>query len=253
MGMKAFLFFCLSAAASLNVPGAPGRIILFNGTSSAGKSSLAEVMVQGSNTKYEVVSFDDFNRTYREKLGTGQSNREQYGDMRQALYRHAKAQAEDGRNIIIDTVEFDQGYDKYCEILGCSNVIKAVVYCPLDDILKRVDRRNSAEGTNGRRPVLLAFNQFLQMYKLQSSTNELIVERTHTRRLRTALEEAARRVGNTRQYEALYATYVRAFRIDKDQEIVVVPKGRYDLVLDTRANTKKENVRLLEDYIKSRR
>jgi chloramphenicol 3-O-phosphotransferase len=250
--MKALLVFSLSVVASFNAAAAPGRIILFNGTSSAGKSSLAEVVVQESKTKYEVVSFDDFSRSYREKLGTGQFKREPYGDMRQALYRHAKAQADDGRNIIIDTVEFDQGYDKYCEILDCPKVIKAVVYCPLDDILKRIDRRNSAEGTNGRRPVLLSFQQFLWMYKLQTSTNELVVERTHSSRIRTALNEAGERVGKSRQFEALYAAYVKAFGIDKEQELVFVPKMKYDLVLNTRAQTKKENLRILEDYIKSR-
>src|SRR4029450_11090172 len=103
-GMKALLVFSLSVVASVNVAAAPGRIILFNGTSSAGKSSLAEVVVQESKTKYEVVSFDDFSRSYREKLGTGQFKREPYGDMRQALYRHANAQADDGANMIIDAV-----------------------------------------------------------------------------------------------------------------------------------------------------
>jgi chloramphenicol 3-O-phosphotransferase len=247
MSRATFLALCLCLVAWLEVPAAPGRIILFNGTSSAGKSSLAEVMVQESRTKYEVVSFDDFSRSYREK-----STRDQPGDMRQALYRHAKKQADEGRNIIIDTVEFDHAYDKYCEILDCPKVIKTVVYCPLDDILKRIDRRNSAEGTNGRRPVLLSFHQFLWMYKLQSSTNELVVERTHTRRIRTALNEAGQRVGNFRPYEELYASYVKVYGIDKDQEIVLVAKGKYDLVLNTRAQTKKENVRILEDYIKSR-
>ena len=230
----------------------PGNIVLFNGTSSAGKSSLAEVMVQESKTKYEVVSFDDFRRSYLKEHGLTGLNRKQSTDFLESLYRHAKTQSEAGRNVIIDTVEFDLGYDKYCEILNCPKVIKAIVYCPLDSILKRIDARNSADEPSGRRPVLLSFQQFLQMYRLQSSPAELVVEKTTTSRIRAALVEAGKKAGNSKQYEALYQQYVKAFGIDKDQEVVIVPNGKYDLAINPKAKTKKENVRIVEDYIKSR-
>ena len=253
MKQSAPVLICFSLLAGANLLAAPGQIILFNGTSSAGKSSLAEVVVQDSKTKYEVVSFDDFHRSYRKRHGITSFNREQYEDFRLSLYRHAKAQSDAGRNIIIDTVEFDLAYDKYCEILDCPKVIKAIVYCPLEHILKRIDRRNSADDPAGRRPVLLAFQQFLQMYKPQTSAEELVVEKTNTRRLRTGLVEAGKKAGNPKQYEVLYKEYVKAFEIDSDQEIVIVPKWKYDLVLDTKARSKKENVRILEDYMRGGR
>jgi len=126
MKQSAPVLICFSLLAGVNLLAAPGQIILFNGTSSAGKSSLAEVVVQDSKTKYEVVSFDDFHRSYRKRHGITSFNREQYEDFRLSLYRHAKAQSDAGRNIIIDTVEFDLAYDKYCEILDCPKVIKAM-------------------------------------------------------------------------------------------------------------------------------
>jgi len=247
------VLLCFSLLAGVNLLAEPGKIVLFNGTSSAGKSSLAEVVVRDSKTKFEVVSFDDFHRSYREKHDITQFNWEQYEDFRVSLYRHAKAQSEAGRNIIIDTVEFDLAYDKYCAILDCPKVIKAIVYCPLEHLLKRVERRNSADNPAGRRPVLLAFQQFLQMYKRQTSAKELVVEKTSTHRMRAALVEAGKKAGNPKQYEALYKEYVKAFGIDRDREVVVVPKGKYDLVLNTKARSKKENVRILEDYMRGRR
>ena len=87
------------------------------------------------------------------------------------------------------------------------------------------------------------------MYNLQSSPEELVVEKTTTSRVRTALVEAGKKAGNPKQYEALYKEYVRAFGIDRDGDIVLVAKRKYDLVLDTRANTKRENQRTLDDYI----
>jgi 23S rRNA pseudoU1915 N3-methylase RlmH len=91
------------------------------------------------------------------------------------------------------------------------------------------------------------------MYRMQTSAEELVVEKTNTRRMRAALVEAGKKAGNPKQFEALYQEYVKAFGIDKDREIVVVPKGKYDLVLDTKARSKKENVRILEEYMKGRR
>ena len=210
-------------------------------------------MIRESEQKYEVLSYDDFLRSYRQERGITWLNPEQYRDFLLSLYRHARNRSDAGTNVIIDTVEFDLAYEKYCELLNCSNVIKTIVYCPLEPLLKRIDRRNSAYLFSGRRPVLLAFQQFLQMYRTQTSPEELAVERTSTTSMRTALIEAGKRAGNQNQYQALYKEYVRVFGIDKDQEITVVPKQKYDLVINTKANSKKENVGILKDYMKSRR
>jgi chloramphenicol 3-O-phosphotransferase len=241
--MKTLLVTCLTFLAWLDVLAAPGNIVLFNGTSSAGKSSLAEAMVEESKTKYEVVSFDDFLHSYRGKQQ----------DFLPSLYRHVKEESEAGKNVIIDTVEFDRAYDKYCAILDCPKVVKAIVYCPLQDILKRIERRNNSGVPNSRRPVLLSYQQFLEMYKPQTAPDELVVEKTSTGVMRAALVEAGKKANNPKQYEALYRNYVNVFGIDLDREITIVPHGKYDLVLHTRAKTKKENVRLVEDYLRSRR
>jgi len=236
----------------LNALAGVGNIILLNGTSSAGKSSLSDVMVAESRARYEVVSFDDFYHAYQAKHQLSRLNSEQHQEFLLGLYHHARAQSELGRNVIIDTVEFDRAYDRYCGILNCSNVVKAVVYCPLQDILKRVERRNNSGDPSNRRAVLLCFQQFVEMYKLQSSPGELVVDKTRTGVLRAALEEAGKKANNPRNYESLHQQYIRAFGIDREREITIVPRGEYDLVLNTRAKTKKENVRLVEEYLRNR-
>lgn len=250
--MKILAAVCLSLLAWLNTLAAPGNIVLLNGTSSAGKSSLAEVMVKESKTKYEVISFDEFRRSYEANHRLTRWGFKEYNGVMVSLYRHVKEQSEAGKNVIVDTVEFDRYYDKYCDILNCSNVIKAIVYCPPQDILKRIDRRNNSGIPFNRRPVLLAFQQFLEMYKPQSSPDELVVERTSTTVLRAALAEAGKKANSPAKYQALYKDYVNVFGIDQDQKIIILPKGKYDLVINTRANTKKENLRLPEDYVKNR-
>jgi chloramphenicol 3-O-phosphotransferase len=252
MNAKTLPALSLVFLSGLTLAAEQGRIVLFNGTSSAGKSSLAEVLVAESPRKFEVVSFDDVYHSYRKEHGITRFNPQQYRQFLTALYRRARSRADAGRNVIIDTVEFDLDYDRYCEILNCSNVVKAIVYCPLDQILPRIDRRNSADDPSGRRPVLLAFQQFVQMYQPQSSPDELVVERTTTTRIRNALVEAGQKAASRQQFQTLSNQYVKAFGIDRDRELVLVPKGKYDLVLDTRANTKKENARQLEHSLNRR-
>jgi chloramphenicol 3-O-phosphotransferase len=248
----ALLLIGLSLLTALHVRPASGSIILFNGTSSAGKSSLAKAMLQESKTRYEVISFDDFERSYKPTNGTAGRG---YDNVMLALYRHVKAEADAGKNVIIDTVEFDRNYDRYCEILNCANVIKVIVYCPLEHLLKRIEKRNNDGSPGNHRLVLLAYDQFVQMYKPQSSPQELVVARTNTSVLRDALAEAGLKAGNARQkqYQDLYKNYVRVFGIDQDRELIIVPKGKYDLVVNTKSDSKKKNVQRVEDYMNSQR
>ena len=44
--------------------------------------------------------------------------------------------------------------------------------------------------------------------------------------------------------------WVNAFGIDQDRDIVLVPKGQYDLVVNTKWDSKKKNVGLLESHVK---
>jgi chloramphenicol 3-O-phosphotransferase len=229
----------------------PGLVVLLNGTSSAGKSSLAEAMVQQSKTKYHVVSFDDFYHSGRAKVRTSRLGGS-FDDTMTAFYQYAHQESEVGKNIIIDTVQFDQRYDKYCAILNCETAIKVVVYCPIQHILKRVERRNNSDDRLNRRPVLLCFGQFIQMYKPQSSPDELVVDRTTTTVMRAALAEVGSKVNHSSEFEALYKQYARVFGIEEDKEIVLVTKGKYDLVINTKMDSKKENVRRVENYIKNR-
>jgi len=229
--MKQLLCLCLMLSACLPVPGAPGSIILLNGTSSAGKSSLAAVLVARFTSPCAVVSYDDFHRAYRGPRASFLTE----------FYRHARKVSDAGTNVIIDTVEFDRDADRYCAVLNCSNVVRTVVYCPLPAIHKRVDRRNASDDPYDHRGVLLAFQQFVEMYRPQSAPGELVVEKTTTAALRSALEEAGRKADNPARYEALRREFVRVFDIDRDRELVLVPRGRYDLVLNTRAAKKAEN------------
>src|SRR5688572_24442946 len=119
--MRSLLLLGLGLVAAFHALAAPGIIVLFNGTSSAGKSSLAEAMVQQSKTKYEVISFDDFRASYTKKQQLEGWGFRQYNEVMTALYHHVKTEADAGKNIIIDTVEFDRNYDAYCRILNCTN------------------------------------------------------------------------------------------------------------------------------------
>jgi len=96
--------------------------------------------VPGSNTR---VSFDDFLHSYRLK-------REHPESFLTSLYRHAKEQSEAGKNIVIDTVEFDRDYDNVLRHLGCRTWSSGGLL-PASRIFSTHHRRNiSADPSNHR-------------------------------------------------------------------------------------------------------
>ena len=78
------------------------------------------------------------------------------------------------------------------------------------------------------------------------------MDRTTTTVMRAALAEVGSKVKQSSEFDALYKQYARVFGIEEDKEVVLVTKGKYDLVINTKMNSKKENVRLVENYIKNR-
>src|SRR3990167_4838001 len=111
-----------------------------------------------------------------------------------ALYGKVKNLALAGKNVFVDTVEFDQNYEIYSEILGHNKVVKILVYCPLDVIIEHVEKRNLSSDQQEHRLLNQAFTQFAQIYKLQDSDNEMVVDRISSARIKMALDKAKEEV-----------------------------------------------------------
>ncbi|MCL1858335.1 MAG: chloramphenicol phosphotransferase CPT family protein [Oscillospiraceae bacterium] len=126
-----------------------GKIIILNGTSSAGKSTLARVLQDRVSEAFFVISGDD----YMQMLG-----RSKYVDISNESYIQynlveaytAKALSDRGMNLIMDTVHFtdteeEVGLKEWVELLRDNPVLFVMVTCPLEELRRREKERSDRD------------------------------------------------------------------------------------------------------------
>ena len=242
------LILILSPAVSL----AAGKLILLNGTSSAGKTTLANEIVKTFYDSYEIRSYDDYIREYikTNKIPNGSNLTDsQYNQFTKSMYADLKKTVLSGKNIILDAVEFDLRYNQYCKTLNCEKIYKVIVYCPLDKINERIEKRNKSPDIKEHRPILLAYYQFLDIYKLSRSKNDLIVDKISSDRLKKALTKAKSLAGNKNEAEQLYNRFVKTFRLNELNEIRITTINNYDYSINTDLKPTELSVKELEAFV----
>lgn len=241
-----------------------GTIVLLNGTSSAGKTSIMKALQNIYGDSYSYLNGDEFADTYAvaHSMPDSMPRDEQNKQILSALFAHAKQLAISGKNVFVDVVEFDDYYDHYCSILDCKKLVKILVYCPLDVIVDRVALRNISGQEKEKRPLNLSFGQFAAIYKLQKSADEVVVDRIATSRMRYALEAAAEEVRmlmkeagvKAEEFEANIALFkqplVEQFNFDGNDEIVLTTRHPWDLIVNSGIKSPAEIAHIIVGYLK---
>ncbi len=238
-----------------------GLIVLFNGTSSAGKSAIINELQGIYGPAYGVVALDDFQVAYQKEHPISASEREVmkampieklrllFRKIHEAMYSHVKQLALQGKNVFVDTVDFDDDYDRYCAILGSEKVIKILVYCPLDVIVDRVQKR-ALEGSP--RSLNLVWSQFPAIYKLQESDNDVIVDRIATSRIKAKLPLVREEAKLTPDEAVSESDFVKQFKLDTRDEIVLAPKHQWDLIVNTGIHSPEEVAQEVVSFLEKR-
>ncbi len=159
----------------------PGHIIFLNGTSSAGKTTIARALQDTLETAYMRASLDDFFNLYPEKLLQPKNEEEAQVFMRlipqvvSGFHRSIAAFASTGNNVIVDHVLEEEVWLKECVAAWEDyDVLFVGVKCPLDVAEQR-------EKDRGDRSIGLARYQFERvhrhnLYDLELDTSALTVE-----------------------------------------------------------------------------
>ncbi|MCE5235041.1 MAG: hypothetical protein ABFC62_12365 [Clostridiaceae bacterium] len=137
----------------------PGRIILLNGTSSAGKTSLAKAVQDKAAETFYLVSIDDFINM----AGEHAFERDAWRILREAMRNFCaviNVLYDLDRNILIDVVGVKDGtgiFSELVEALKGKSVLLTHVRCDLNELAAREEAR-------GDRLVGLARSQYDQAY-----------------------------------------------------------------------------------------
>ncbi len=126
-------------------------IIILNGTSSAGKSSLARTFQAQSEHQWVRLSIDDCFRAFPAGANL---NTVPYERLRRVFYQNIALWASEGFDLIVDTVFEEPGcLRKALRLLQPYQVWLVGLHCPLDELERR-------EAVRGNRPLGLARSQF---------------------------------------------------------------------------------------------
>jgi len=223
----------------LNQQPRSGTIVLLNGTSSAGKTSIIKELQKIYGDSCAVVIGDDFLATYliEHPQPISMTQDAYQRQMLRDAFLHVKQLSLHNAHVFVDFAEINAKH--YCTILDCNKVVKILVYCPLDILVDRVAERNRSGNTNETRTLSMPFGQFLNIYKLQESSDEVVVDRIKTSRIKYAVQIA----------EQDEKPFVEQFKLDTLKEIVLVPKQQWDLIVNTGTHSSREIAKIISVYL----
>jgi chloramphenicol 3-O phosphotransferase len=127
-----------------------GKIIILDGTTTAGKSNIAQHLTTLFGGSYEQISIDDFHTpVFAEQKKLKLSAKEFLIRIRQAsdaMYDKIIDLAAIGKVVIVDVILSGHGGEKDVSYalkkLNNFNVTLVLVYCPLVMVVERIKRRN---------------------------------------------------------------------------------------------------------------
>ena len=225
-----------------------GIVILLNGTSSAGKSTLVKELQKIYDQTLYVASIDDFMIT-RE----GYNPKTRYPN----FYNHIKEMALSGKDVVVDTVQYQREYERYDEILKPCNVIKILVYCPLDGLIIHVQKRNQLQDPREKRTINAAFEQFLTLYKAKSSKTDIIIDQIAASKIKDALTKAQIMAKTLpwRKCRKQYKTnrhFIKEFNLaTSSQQIALTPRQQWDFVINTGIDLPENVAQKVHDFVES--
>ena len=253
-----------------------GIISLLNGASSSGKSALLKELHKCKPDLLQLKVDDFFVNELKEKaceLGwheqlqvdpwlylhnyLTQKTGKYYFDTElreilftniQPMYRIAKDFALAGKSVIIDTVlEYESAYQQLFDFFKDSRLNTFLLYCPLDVLLERVNTRNACGKPEEFRHAFLSFEQFPAMYKVRDKSYQPIVDSVKTDLMKSALVAAIQELIDhniPKEYfpklETFKIDFVKQFKLDEQDEILLAPRHRYALIFNSKINTPQE-------------
>lgn len=186
----------------------------------------------------------------------------------QAFFEYAYEKAFQG-NIIIDTV-FDslQAYEQFISTFKNHKTYKVLVYCPLNVIEERVEKRNKTGKPGEQRNVIQAFTQFAAIYKVQQLATDQIIDTVQSDVIVKSLERAvAALIQEFKQAEAtsdvlkakvqaaiesvykFKEEFIKQFKLVEYKEINIASLQHYDLILNSETSNPDSNAQKIVDLL----
>lgn len=177
--------------------------------------------------------------------------REMLFDEASDLYQKAKDVSFGGHNVIIDTVlEYEKEYRTFDNFFKNDKALKVLIYCPMDILLERVEKRNKSGNSEEYRTAFQSFEQFPAIFKVQENLNEQVIDTIKSSTLKKALEKSIQALIDNKipepylpKLQDFKNNFINIFKLDKQEEIILVARHKYDLILNSYKNSPEESAK----------
>jgi pimeloyl-ACP methyl ester carboxylesterase/chloramphenicol 3-O-phosphotransferase len=238
-----------------------GQVIVFDGASSAGKSSIIKNLMPMLDSTYEYIAVDDFvSAVFLEQQKLNLPEKEFLNRVNQQtdiMYDKIKLLISHGKNVILDTVlsglEGEKSIKEQLDKLKIFSTIKILVYCPLPVLLDRIKQRNERAHIENKpedeRSIGTAINQFGHIYKKITDAKESSLCTISRKYIELACETCKREFAkNLSRFDQFKEWLFSQLGTQDENEVMLTTRLKYDCVVDTSKNTPEEcanKIRLL--------
>jgi len=260
---KLILIFTLTIFAFINVR--PGKIIILNGMSSAGKSTIAKKLVVLLGKSYQTISLDDFIAdVFVQQTKIKLPQKEFLKKVRQqtdAMYEQIRKITSLGKNVVLDTLlsglEGEKDVMRNVAKLKGFGVTLILIHCPLSDIMKRLNSRNKKAELEKKqkdmRSMVVAL-KIKDVYRTRKRKSEIYIGSLSRKEIDLAYQAVkTESPENTKLFQQIKQNLLTHFELDTKKSVKLTPQLRYDYIIDTSKNSAEQCVKQIYDFLKKSR
>lgn len=238
---------------------APGKLIIIDGLSCSGKTTVVSNLLPLLDESYTLVTLDDFVTKLflqREvKKIPEDTFQRMLSEARQNMYDTLVEKINSGKNVIFDTLlmdfngekDFREALDKLKDL----QVLQILIYCPLSELSRRMVHRNEIskkQNNRGRyRPLFLLF-KFDDMFK-KHAKGEKLIGKISTNEIETAYQVAKNETKDLKKLDFLKEKFIKNLSLEPGEEVDISPRIEYDYYVDTTLEGSIESALKIRNFI----
>ncbi len=233
----------------------PGNVIILDGGSSVGKTSIIEHLAPLLGPSYKQVAIDNFvNQVFQERKDLRLPDEVFFEKMRQQtckMYDEIIKLTSEGKNVLVDTllagIDGEKTIACSLEKLKDLSATLILVHCPLEELSKRIEARNKKAFDENNlidiRPSGEVFWQFSNVYEVADNQTEnqgnMLLQKNMVIDL-AKKSFAATWLNSLLGGKKLWQTLVNKFGFNNRESIVIKPRLSYDFIVNNGKNSTPE-------------
>lgn len=220
-------------------------MILFDGTSCAGKTSICRLFCHKIEHPYHYVALDDFITEVFEAQKQNPLPFDEFiatcNKLTESMYVHIGTMVHRGNNVLCDTtltcLEDVTSTYRWFKIIKNINNVMILVYCPFDAVVKRLQQRNHHARTlnqpQNSRITSVVLRQFDAMFKAHQDKTEFTIDELSRSHIEQAFELVRDDFADAQEFENLRTEIIGKFGLCNRKRVFISPRLNYDYILNT--------------------